>query len=74
MKKVIIKYFNTRQQNRITLVKLLVEYNNLGLKNAKEKLDLMLDENKPIVCEIDDTKLDTFVKELKELNLEIELL
>jgi hypothetical protein len=73
MKTVIIKYFNTKQQHRIAFIRLLMEYNNFGLKNAKDKLDSMLFDDKPIIFEIDEIKLDSFINELIKLDLEYEI-
>lgn len=73
MKTVIIKYFNTRQQHRITLTRLLTNNTNWGLKIAKENLNAMLFDNKPIICDIDDHRLDNFKNELIKLNLEFEI-
>ncbi|MGF7138311.1 hypothetical protein FHS86_000596 [Roseimarinus sediminis] len=73
MKTVSIKYFNSRQQNRITLVRLLTEYTNWGLKKSKDNMDSMLLDNKPIICEIEDLKVDSFTNELINLKLEFEI-
>jgi len=69
MKTITICYFKERYQSRITFVKALKEYdNNLGLKEAKDLLDAMLD-GKPIEYAIDDKKLQEFVKKLNRLKL-----
>lgn len=73
MKTVIIKHFNTTQQDRITLVRLLTDYTNWGLKKSKDNMDSMLIDNKPIICEIDDLRVDDFTNELTTLNLEFEV-
>lgn len=73
MKTVIIKYFNTHQQNRITLLRLLTEYTNWGLKKSKDNMDSMVLDNEPIICEIEDLKVDSFTNELINLKLEFEI-
>ncbi len=54
---------------RINFVKLLIDFNTeIGLKSAKELMDLMLD-GIPIKYSIEDHQVIPFVKKLDELNL-----
>ncbi len=70
MSTVIINKFKDKHQERVTLVKLLVEYQpGIGLKRAKEKMDDMLDGT-PIEIKIDNILITKFRIELKKLNLD----
>jgi hypothetical protein len=51
----------------------LTEYTNWGLKKSKDNMDSMLLDNKPIICEIEDLKVDSFTNELINLKLEFEI-
>lgn len=71
--KILIKYFNSKHQNRVTFVRLLTEFNPaISLKPAKELLDDMLDGS-PIEYYIDKENLERFTNKLDELNLEYEI-
>lgn len=68
-----IKYFKEKHQERITLVRLLMEYDaNLNLKSAKELLDLMI-EGTSIEMKVTELKTDEFKEKLDKLNLQYEV-
>lgn len=65
-----INKFKEKHQDRVTLVKLLVEYRpGIVLKRAKEKMEKMLN-GVPIEIEIENYLLATFQIELEKLNLD----
>ena len=73
MKRVTIKYFKEKHQERITFVRTLIDYqSDLGLKRAKELLDNMLD-GVPIRYDISTDKLSEFLEILETLKLEYEV-
>ena len=73
MKLVTIKYFKEKHQERITFVRILIDYqDDLGLKSAKEMLDNMLD-GEPIQYQISENKLADFTRDLDTLKLEYEI-
>lgn len=76
---VTILHFKYRGQNRLTLVRLLCEYNtSWGLAKAKEALDRMVGptaldrmvRGEPIIIDIERNKIEQFAAKLDELNLE----
>jgi hypothetical protein len=74
MKTVIIKYFNFREQNRISFIRLLTDYNSkIGLRRAKDKFDSMILNKKPVDYELDESWLDAFTQELIKLKLEFKI-
>jgi hypothetical protein len=74
LKTIIIKRFKAANANRIGLIQALVSYNStIGLKHAKDKIDSMVSDRIPIEYSIDDEKLDKFIKNLDQLNLEYEI-
>ena len=74
MKKVTIKYFKEKHQDRTTFICTLISYqSDLGLKGAKDKLDNILD-GIPIIFEILDDRLSEFLAELDTLKLEYEVI
>ena len=73
MKTILITYLKAKPLDKITCTRILVEYNStLGLKGAKEKMDKMLD-GVPIDYEVENDRLDDFLKELKSLKVEYEV-
>jgi DNA-binding transcriptional MerR regulator len=73
MKLVTIRNFKEKHQERITFVRVLIEFQKgLGLKSAKELLDNMLD-GKPIQYQIPENKLDEFIEEMDLLKLEYKI-
>ncbi len=73
MKVIIINQFLEKHQDRISLVRLLVEFQpGLGLKGAKEKLDSML-EGEPMKLEIVEKNIHEFQESLQRLNLDFKV-
>jgi hypothetical protein len=65
-----INNFKGKHQDRVTLVKLLVEYQpGIGLKRAKEKMDDMIN-GVPIEIGIENSLLAAFQIQLEKLNLD----
>ena len=73
MKRVTIKYFKEKHQERITFVRNLIDFQpDLGLRRAKDMLDNMFD-GEPILYDISNDKLSEFLEVLKKLKLEYEV-
>jgi len=73
MKRVTIKYFKEKHQERITFVRTLIDFQpGLGLKRAKDLLDNML-YGVPIGYDISNDKLSEFLEILETLKLEYEV-
>jgi hypothetical protein len=73
MKRITIKYFKEKHQERITLVRVLIDFQlDLRLKIAKDLLDNMLD-GVPIRYDISNDKLSGFLETLETLKLEYEV-
>jgi hypothetical protein len=69
----IIKFLNEKQ-DRVKLIQTLVTYNStIGIKKAKDYIDLMINDKIPFDFLVDDTKLDELTKELEKLKLKYEV-
>ena len=72
-KTVVLKHFRKKHHNRVVFVKKLMEFNSdLGLKDAKEFLDQMV-EGQPVHFQCKSYHLKTFMNELDELQMEYEI-
>ena len=71
--KIIVNQFKEKHQDRVSIVKLIVESTNgLGLKGSKQLIDEML-EGKPMELDIDEDLASNFIKELERLNLDYKI-
>jgi len=69
----IIKFLN-ENQDRVKLIQTLVTHNStIGIKKAKDYIDLMINDKIPFDISVDDTKLDELTMELEKLKLKYEV-
>jgi len=69
----IIKFLN-ENQDRVKLIQTLVIHSStIGIKKAKDCIDLMINDKIPFDISVDDAKLDELTKELEKLKLKYEV-
>jgi hypothetical protein len=74
MKSVSIIKFKDGDPDRIQLIQTLVTYNStIGIKKAKDKIDLMISDKIPFEYSVDDEKFDELIKTLEKLNIQFEV-
>jgi hypothetical protein len=74
MKTVIIKSITDKNINKIQLIHVFVKYNStLGLRKAKDFVDLLSEKQIPVEYSIDDEKLVDFTRELSEMKLDFDV-